>query len=745
MSAPAIENQDAPNLKEHPDDPVAAKLRFTGRRRLPMIRQVEASECGLACLAMVTGYHGHHVGLAPLRQRFSPSLKGTSLFQIIAWAQSLAFTARPLRLEPEQLRQLQLPCLLHWDLNHFVVLREVRRDTLVIHDPATGVRTFSMAQLGKHFSGVALELSMGPAFRRKAPAISVPLRTLAGSVQGLGRALGHVFGLALALEVIALLMPQFMQIVVDQVLAGGDSDLLMLIGVTFSLLLILQTLISALRSWTITWISTHFSLNWTTNVFQHLLKLPQAYFLSRHLGDVVSRFGAINVIQQTLTTQFVGAILDGLMVTLSIGMLLAYSPTLTAIVGAGVAFYIAVRLLYFRVFREANLNQIVVNARQQSSFMESVRGVQTLRLNNQSAAQSARYANLVVDSLNTSVGVQRLTLVFGSISGLISGAQRIAVLWIGTWFALNKHFSAGMLMAFVAYADQFASRSSALVDYLIQTRLLRLQGERLADIVLTHPEPYSEGIYAGSLPQPSVSLKGVGFRYSESDPWILKNCSFDIKNGESVALVGSSGVGKSTLVRVVLGLLDPQEGSITIGGVDLRHLGKARYREMIGSVMQDDVLLTGSVADNVSFFDEAATLESVEAACKLAGLHDDIVAMPMGYHTFVGDMGSSLSGGQQQRLYLARALYRNPKILILDEATSHLDVVRERSINENISNLGITRIIIAHRPETIAHADRILEVTRNGVVERNSAKESSPPLPVHTVAWGLPASALTSS
>ncbi len=687
-----------------------ARLHFGWGRQLPLIRQSEAGECGLACLAMLAGYYGHHADLPSLRRRFSLSLKGITLAQLVAMAQSLGMSSRPLRFEMDELPQLQTPCILHWDLNHFVVLREVGKRCVVIHDPAVGESRLKLGELGAHVTGVALELSKGPTFQRKSPPPPISLRALAGSIHGLGRALTVIFSLALVLELVALLWPQFLQMVVDQVLADRDHDLLTFLGLSFLLLLAMQTGVSALRSWTVMWLGAHFNLSWTGNVFRHLLRLPQDYFIKRHLGDIVSRFDAVSVIQQTLTTQFVGVLLDGLMAVLTLGMLVLYSPMLSALVVLALLLYAGTRVLYFKAYFDSNLSQITVSAKQQSCFMEAVRGVQTLRLHNQGPAQAARYLNATADTLNTTIAVQRLNLLFGSINGLTTGAQRVGVLWLGAWLALKGQFSAGMLMAFVAYADQLTSRAASLIDYVIQLKLLRLQGERLADIVLTPPEVHTEGTYVGPLPNPSICFKNVSFRYADGEPWVLKDCSFEIRAGESVAITGPSGCGKSTLVRLMLGLLDPQQGTIKVGDIDLRQLGKNNYRKMVGSVMQDDTLFAGTIADNISFHDEAATPERIEAAARLAQLHTDIAAMPMGYHSLVGDMGSTLSGGQQQRLCLARALYVNPRILLLDEATSHLDVDRERSIMAALAALPITRILIAHRQETIESAQRIISL-----------------------------------
>jgi ATP-binding cassette subfamily B protein RaxB len=688
----------------------ADKLSFFRKKRLPNILQAEAAECGLACLAMISCYHGHHVNLAALRRRFTMSLKGMTARQLMEIAHTMGFQCRPLRLEMEELSQLQTPCILHWDLDHFVVLSGGDKRRAVIHDPAIGVRQLSLEEFAKHFTGVAIEFSRGPTFKRRRADPPVSLRALAGSVRGLGKGLMLIAGLALVLEFFALLAPLFMQMVVDQVLADGDYDLLTFLGLSFLLLLILETLVSGLRSWSVMWLNTHFNLGWTGNVFQHLLRLPQSYFQARHLGDIVSRFDAIETIQQTLTTRFVEVVLDGFMACITAVALYLYSSLLAAITLTTIIFYAALRLLYFRIYREANLSQITANAKQHSRFLEIVRGIQTIRLYNQESVQTGRYLNVTADALNTSVAIQRLDMLFTALQNLTSGVQKVGVLWLGAWLGLKGQLTVGMLTAFVAYSDQFSGRAASLIDYGIELRMLRLQAERLADIVLTQPEPHTYSVHTGASPEPSVTFENVSFRYAEGEPWVLSECSFKIHSGECVAIVGPSGCGKSTLVHLLLGLLDPQQGTIQIGDMDLRHLGKAKYRSMTASVMQDEHLFTGSIAENISLFDENATRDTVEEAARLAGVHNDIVAMSMGYNSLVGDMGSALSGGQRQRICLARALYRRPQILVMDEATSHLDVSLEQQVNQAIRSLKITRIIIAHRPETIAEADRVIEL-----------------------------------
>ncbi|MEP6941074.1 MAG: peptidase domain-containing ABC transporter, partial [Rudaea sp.] len=646
------------------------------------------------------------------------SLKGATLRRLIEMAADLGLQSRPLRLELDELDQLQAPCILHWNLNHFVVLERVRGTSVTLHDPAVGRRTLSVQEVSRHFTGIALELTPGPGFKREKAKRALSLRRLTGRIVGLKGALTQILCLALVLEVCALLAPLFAQIVIDEVLADGDHDLLTLLGAGFLLLTLAQVAITALRGWSVTCLGANLNLAWSGNVFGHLLRLPEEYFQKRHLGDIVSRFGAIGAIQQTLTSRFVEVILDGLMAGATLAMLLAYSPALAGLTLGAFMLYALLRVVSYPSLREAGLAQIVSQAKQQSLFLEAVRGVQTIRLCNQAAAHAARYANSTTETLNRGIAIQRLNLAFNSLNALIFGLQKVALLWLGAHMALKGQLSAGMLIAFVAYSDQFTARAAGLVDYGIELRMLRLQGERLADIVLSRPEQDVEGSHSGATLSADIELRNVSFRYAEGEPWILRNYNLRVGAGESVAITGPSGCGKSTLAKVILGLLDPDEGTILIGGVELRRLGKRAFREMTSAVMQEDRLFAGSIADNISFFDHDASLARIEAAAQLAALHADVLAMPMGYHSLVGDMGSSLSGGQKQRLLLARALYRRPRILVLDEATSHLDVERESWVNATIRRMATTRIVIAHRAETIASADRVIDLSRDGLRER---------------------------
>lgn len=695
----------------------ALRLSPFGSRRVPMLLQTEAAECALACLAMVVGAHGHRTDLATLRQRFSLSLKGATMADLVRMAGELHFNPRALRVEPQQLEQLALPCVLHWDLNHFVVLTEVKGNTVTLHDPARGVRHLKLHELSQHFTGVALELTPAADFAPKVERQAVKLKHLIGPVRGLKRSVAQILLLALALEVFVLGSPFLLQWVVDDVVVSNDRDLLLTLGIGFGLLVLLQVVAAALRSWAVLHLSATLNLQWLGNVFAHLMRLPVAWFEKRHAGDVWSRFAAVQTMQKTLTTHFVEALLDGLLVVATLAMMAFYSVTLTAIVLAAVAAYALLRWAFFRPLRQATEETLVHEAQQASHFLESLRAVQSIKLFNRQADRQARFMNRVVDAMNAGIATRKLELMFSVLHRLLFGLERVAVVWVGALLVMDQKFSVGMLFAFLAFKEQFAQRISALIDKGVELRMLRLQGERLADIVLAAPEDMGLQRLAERSPEARIDVRGVTFRYADNEADVLQGLTLTIEPGESVAIVGPSGGGKTTLLKLMLGIHAPQSGEVRVGGLPLAQLGLAQWRAMVGTVMQDDALLTGSVIDNISFFDASPDVEWVMECARLAAVHDEIEAMPMGYHTLIGDMGASLSGGQKQRLLLARALYKRPQVLLLDEATSALDVERERVVNQNIRKLNLTRVIVAHRPETIASASRVVVLNEGRVTQ----------------------------
>ena len=678
-------------------------------KKLPIILQTEAAECGLAALAMVACYHGYVTDLGTLRSRHSISLKGTTLAELIKIATALKFQVRPLRLDLDEMRELKTPCILHWDLSHFVVLKSANRDDIEINDPAQGKRTLKYAEASKHFTGVALELTPDIQFEKKEEKQQLKLRTLFGKVTGLKKSLLQVFLLAGALEVFGIVAPFFSQWIIDDALVSGDQDLLTILVVGVLFVSMIRMAVGLIRSWVVMHLSTTLGLEWFANVFAHLLKLPVPWFEKRHLGDVVSRFGSLGSIQSAMTGGLIGAVLDGIMAVVTLAMMFIYSPTLSAIALAAVVLYAAVRIARYGALRDASAEQLVRGAKQQSHFMESIRGIQALKLFNREEDRRQRYLKLAVDTTNNGLSIQKQNMAFGAANGLLVALENAAILFLGAKLVMSNQFSVGMLVAFISYKDQFISRISTLIDTVISFRMLGIQTERLADIVLTAPEETGNIAYLSQDHiETSIEVRNVSFRYSNGEPWVLRRVNMEIKAGESVAIAGPSGCGKTTLLKIMLGQLQPEEGEVLVGGIPIKQLGMKYYRDQIGVVMQDDQLFAGSLAENIAFFDPQTEQSRVEAAAKLAAIHEVILKMPMGYNTLSGDMGTGLSGGQKQRVILARALYKRPRILFLDEATSHLDTNTETMVNQAVKRLRMTRVVIAHRQSTLEMSERLI-------------------------------------
>ncbi|MDR2306038.1 MAG: peptidase domain-containing ABC transporter [Paucimonas sp.] len=697
---------------------IAQSLSFGVGRKLPVILQVEAAECGQACLAMIAAYHGQVHDLQSLRQKLSPSMKGATLKQLMAMAAQLGLASRPLRLELEALDQLKLPCILHWNFNHFVVLKEVGPRWVTLHDPARGLCRLTRQEVSDAFTGVALELWPEGDFQPGEVKTPLPLRRLLGRVQGFGGVLGHVLALGAALELCMILTPFFLQTVIDKVLVSADLDLLAVLALGFGLLLLAQQTLSLARSWALMYLGTLLGTQWQINVFSHLVRLPVAYFERRHLGDIISRFGSLKSIQRTLTTSFIEALLDGAMTVVTLALMFLYSPPLALIAVAAMLIYALARWAWFGPLRRASEEELVRAARQQSYFLESMRGVRTLKLFAHQEQRATVWSGLLVDEINAGLRPQKLQLLYRAFNGLLFGTVTLLVIWLGARQVIEGAFSAGMLIAFNAYKDQFNNRVASLIDKLVDVLMLRLHGERLADIVLHSAEPRSTVApleVAADVPVPRLEVRQLRFRYSDHEPWVLDGVSLVIEPGESLAIVGPSGCGKTTLLNVMLGILPPVEGQVLLDGEPIDAGNVDRLRRLSATVLQDDVLFAGSIGDNICFFAADADQAWIEQCARLAAVHEDVLRMPMAYNTLVGDMGTVLSGGQKQRVLLARALYRRPRLLFLDEATSHLDIQREAAVNQALQALNITRVIVAHRPDTIRSAQRVLALANGRV------------------------------
>jgi ATP-binding cassette subfamily B protein RaxB len=694
-------------------------------RRTPLILQTETAECGLACLAMIAGRYGHRVDLPALRQRYNLSLRGTTLHDLIRIASGMRLATRALRAEPEHLRGLRLPCILHWDHNHFVVLLRVRGRCIIIHDPAVGRRNVPMQEVNKRFTGIVLEGWPTESFEHKTELARVRIWDLLRRTDGFAKVAAQVLTMSLVLEVIGLATPIGFQLVLDDVVVSDDRDLLTLIVLGLGLVLTLRALIDLVRSWAIMVAGSSLTLQWKLSLFRHLLRLPLSFFERRHAGDLASRFASIDRIQQTLSTASISPVVDGVMALVLVGMMWLYDPWLAGLAIITTGIYALIRCLAYRLYRRANEEAVVYAASESSHFFESLRGMASIKALAIGDRRQGIWNNYLVDRVGAELRVGKVDLIFTISSALLFGLDRIAMIFFGARAVMGGTLSVGMLVAFLAYKDQFSQRVGKCLDTIVHLGTLTVHGERIADIALAKTEQGDTSHIGGlaatiTSPKAGLSARGISFRYSDYEARVIADFDLDVAPGECVAIAGPSGAGKTTLLKILAGLLSPTAGTVLINDVPLQAIGLEAYRAQIGCVLQDDRLFAGSIAENIAGFSPSPDPERIQQVARFAAVHEEIMRMPMGYETLVGDMGSSLSGGQMQRVVLARALYRGPRILLLDEATSHLDEENERTINQAIRLLPISRVIVAHRRSTLDMADRIVPIWPAGPVAKRT-------------------------
>jgi ATP-binding cassette subfamily B protein RaxB len=613
---------------------------------------------------------------------------------------------------------LQLPVVLHWDMNHFVVLTEVSSKAITVHDPARGVRKMTFAEAGKHYTGVAMEFTPTPSFSKVEERKKISATQLLSVGSGLGGALAQLMFLSFAIEVFAIAMPFFLQLTVDRVLVGRDRDFLTVLGVAFIVLVVMQVAVTGVRAWVGVYLSTRFNLRLLTVLFSHLLRLPLGWFEKRNIGDIVGKFRSVDAIQKTLSTAFVETFIDGVMVLATLAVMAYYSMVLTGVVLGAAALYALLRWVLFYPQRNATDEQLAHEAKASTHFIETLRGMMAIKLNMRENERRVAYQNLVVEHINANVNVQSVGIFQRGGQALIFGVESVIVVWLAALLVMDGKFSVGMLYAFIGFKLVFLSRVNNLIEKWNEFRMLDLHAERIADIALAEPDAAgvsmfsvasASGVVGGTKEALRIEAKNLGYAYGP-EGFAFRHVNLEINPNESVALVGPSGCGKTTLLKVLLGLLPATEGQVIVNGRDLKDWNMVRYRALIGAVMQDDQLFMGSIADAIAFggeFDMAA----IQACAQAADIQADIEKLPMGYSTFVGALGSSLSGGQKQRVLLARALYRKPTVLFLDETLDQVDSTQESQIRDRLKDVVPTVVMVSHRPESLVGSRQILLAT----------------------------------
>lgn len=680
------------------------------RKRLPVIKQDQFSECGHACVAMISNYHGHKIDLFSLRDLETPSMNGSSMLDLVRLFEKLDFTPRAIRIDVNELNHVQCPAILHWNLNHFVVLKSIKKKYVTIHDPALGERKVSFNELSNSFTGIVLEIEKNERFTVIKSQNKLVLFDLFKNVSGLKNSLIILLFLSLAIEVFILINPLFIQYVTDGVTSSNSINNLYVIVAGFLILTFCHTFIEYMRSQFVVYLTNRMAEYFSSGVMHHLLKIPYSYFERRHKGDILSRFHSINEIQSKITTDSINTLLDGFVMILALVIMLVYSVKLTLMVVFGLCIYTGIRIVAYRHHKKQTELSICEHAQVNSKFLEIIQSIMSIKLYSKEKSMFQSWQNHFIKAMNADIKISRVNILYNIANISIFNVEHIMVIALGALLVMHNQFSVGMLMAFLAYRQSLVNKSSSFIQKIFDYKLISVQLARVADILLQPIEAENNAKCISKEIQGDIKVNDLSYRYAENQNWVLKDVSFHISKGEKVAITGPSGVGKTTLLKIMLDLISPSEGEVLVDDIPLSTIGLKKYRDSCASVMQDDTLISGSILDNITFMDINIDIDRVFEVAKIAQIHDNIQKMPMGYETLIGDLGSTLSGGQKQRVLIARALYKRPKILFLDEATSHLDVETEIKINKFLKEMNITQVIIAHREESIKMADRIINI-----------------------------------
>lgn len=678
--------------------------------QVPVILQAARAECALACLAMVATAHGRRETLREYRLKFQLSQRGMTLHRLQACAAELGFDCRAVRLELEELPQLRTPAILHWEFDHFVVLTGMRRGRATVVDPATGRRSVSLDDLSRRFTGVALELAPTPAFTPKKKSETIPLSLFFSAFSGLARPLAVIFSMTLGLQTFALLMPLSTQFVVDQGIRQGDMNVVWILALGFGLVALISTLTGYFRSLLALYVGNTSAHRMVTSLAHHMIRLSDSWFSARHTGDVLSRFASTAPIRKFLMTNAFAMILDSLLAVGALAIVVAYSWDMALAILAFIVLFAGLNVGTYARLRNLTEESIAASARENSSFIENVERHRSIKLLGAEAVRENAWGERYVHSVNAGARLARFGIHVELAGGVMGVVENMVLLLLGAYKVIVGEFTLGMWFAFSAYGAMLSSRLQAFIGSLVDMRMLRLHQERVADIGLEPKEIEHEREGIRARLEGSISVESLSFAYKGEERTVLDKLNLVVEPRDFVALVGESGRGKSTLIKVICKLLPPTEGRVLVDGVDLGRLDTLRYRRQLGVVMQDDDLFSGSLVENIVVETEAPDMERVERAASLACIHEDIKRMPMQYMTLVGPMGSTLSGGQRQRVMIARAIYRRPRMFLLDEGTAHLNDALQHRILSNLRELGVTVIAATHDPRVIEQADRVINL-----------------------------------
>jgi ATP-binding cassette, subfamily B, bacterial len=694
------------------------------RKQVPVVLQMSAIECGAACLAMILAYYGRQTDISEIRKQCGIGRDGLSAFGLIKAARAYGMRSRAFTVESDDVRFLPFPAIIHWDFNHFLVIEKWSPDAVTVVDPSMGRRSLTMKEFEQRFTGAVIILEPGATFERSGSTAKMTMWAYTAQyIKFAPGAFLQVIGASLLLQFFGLATPVLTKVVVDQVIPFGLHDELLLLGLGASILLLAQLTTTLLRGLVLLYVQTRIDMRMMLRFFDHLLTLPIYFFQQRSGGDILSRLGSNQVIRDTISRQLISTLLDGSFVLVYFFILLSQSRLYALVVlGIGLT-QILLLLCTARLMHRLSLRGLSAQGKVQGYATEVLVGMPTLKAMGAEQLVLEHWSNLFFDGINASVRQNTAATLITTALTTIGASIPLALLWLGAGQVLNGVLPLGTMLALNALSIAFLTPLTTLVANGQNLQVISSHLERISDVLEAEPEQDSHATYLQPHLSGAIRLEQVDFQYDSQAPLVLREISREIRAGQKVAIVGRTGSGKSTLGYLLLGLYLPTRGEIYYDNLPLRSLNYQAVRSQFGVVIQNASLFSGSIRENITLGNPALTMEEIKRAGQIAVIHEEIMAMPMGYETYVAENGATVSGGQRQRIALARALVHKPALLLLDEATSSLDVTTEKAIECNLQALPCTQIIIAHRLSTIRNADIILVLEQGRIAECGTHEE----------------------
>lgn len=674
---------------------------------------------------MVLSYYGRNTRVSECRNLMGIGRDGVSARQIVETARTFGLTPTAMGIqELSAFAEIPLPAILHWEGKHFVVLERWSAQFAYIIDPGMGRMKLSHAEFGKLFSGVAISFAPSDTFKAKAPEHHWGLwrKSIQQTMSARGFWL-RVLVLSMLLQGLGMLMPWFNQVLIDEVLPTKDMGWLWTLAIGAGGLVLSLALLGYVRARILVHLYTKIDREMMSGFFAHLLSLPFQFFQQRNSGDLLMRLGSNGTIRDTLTSELFTTVLDALLAISYFFVLLYTAPWMLWLVGAFVLVETVMLVISDAKMRYLMQRSIVTESEMRSYLIESLSGIATIKTSGIEDRVMARWQTLFERQMLAYVRSSHARIGVSSVLDLMHTAAPPLLLMVGTAQVMQGELTLGTMTALNTIAMSLLGPLSSIIAKVRDFRMLTVHVERLADVMLEPPEQANSAAKKTFRLRGAIMVRDVSYRYSPHAPWALRNISIYIRPGQKIGIVGGTGSGKSTLAKLLLGLHTPTEGNLYFDAFLLQNTNHQMLRAQCGVVLQDPFLFSGSIRDNITVSNDKIPLKRVMWAAQMAGIHDEIMQLPMQYETRVAEGGSGFSGGQIQRLVLARALVNRPAVLLLDEATSHLDSMTEAVVEENLNRLSCTRIVIAHRLSTIKNADQILVMDTGQIIEQGTHEE----------------------